>query len=340
MQTILSPLTGVLEAVLDFWHGLGFSWGWSIVMLTIIVRIILLPLTYKQFKSMRALQVLQPQIKEIQEKYKGDKQLLQQKTMEFYKENKVSPFSSCLPLLLQMPVFFALFYMLREQQDQFAGATWLWIGNIPDAPSWLIGADIASFDFLLLILYVASQFLSSLMTSTKDPTQRFLVYVMPIGVGIIMFIGKWPAGLFIYWFTSNLWTIAQQFVIMKVMPAPVPAEASAGASGGKSGGAKKVQAAKASGGKSGGAKGQGSKPSTKSGAKSGSTKPGGSKRGATTTAKSSSGKPGGPKPKPGAKKAGTGKGVSGKAGSGGQSSGGQRKAKPRPSGDTSSGDGS
>ena len=93
----------------------GISWSWSIVLLTVIVRIVLIPLTWRQIKSMRAMQALQPQMKALQEKYKDDRQLLNQKTMEFYRENKVSPFGSCLPLLLQMPVFLGLFYMLRSR---------------------------------------------------------------------------------------------------------------------------------------------------------------------------------------------------------------------------------
>lgn len=237
MQTILQPITNVLYAILEFFHAnLGFSWGWSIVCLTIIVRIVLIPLTYKQIKSMRAMQVLQPKIKELQEKYKDNRELLNQKLMEFYRENKFNPMGSCLPLLLQMPVFFALFYMLRGQE--FPGDNhWLWIGAFPDAPSWLQLADnITQFDLPLILLYAASQFLSSAMMAGKDQTQRMLMYVMPIGIGIITYIGKWPAGLLIYWFTSNLWTIGQQYLIMRLVKAPEPAPSAPAKTGGKTGG--------------------------------------------------------------------------------------------------------
>jgi YidC/Oxa1 family membrane protein insertase len=116
MTTLLGPIIDVLHAILEFVHDtLGINWGWSIVVLTILVRIVLIPLTWKQFKSMRAMQSLQPQIKALQDKYKGDRQLLNQKMMEFYQENSVNPFGSCLPLILQMPVFFALFYLLRQE---------------------------------------------------------------------------------------------------------------------------------------------------------------------------------------------------------------------------------
>lgn len=255
MSSILQPIVDLLFTIMNFVHGtFGLSWGWSIVVLTVMVRIILIPLTFKQFKSMRAMQVLQPRLKEIQEKYKSDKQLMQQKVMEFYKENKVSPFGSCLPLVLQMPVFFALFYMLQAQSKTggvFAGETWLWIGAFPNAPSFLqMAIDITKFDLPLLILYAGSQFLSSSMMATGDQTQKMLMYVMPIGIGVVMYIGKWPAGLFIYWFTSNLWTIGQQYLIKRTTKMPPPAQPAVASSGGKSGASKQRKEPKAKGGKS------------------------------------------------------------------------------------------
>jgi len=223
LANILSPLSDFFFYILEFIHQtLGISWSWSIVVLTIIVRIVLIPLTWRQIKSMRAMQAIAPEIKALQEKYKDNKQLLNQKTMEFYQENKVSPFGSCLPLLLQMPVFFGLYYMLREQGQPggafaFPNPTvgWLWI------------EDITKFDMILMFLYIASQFVASWQMSRKSAgQQKMIAYMMPIVVGVFMFIGKWPAGLFIYWFTSNLWTIGQQYVAQRMMPMPVPVVAS------------------------------------------------------------------------------------------------------------------
>src|SRR5213596_1183980 len=112
---VLQPLIDFFEGILKFFHdSVGFSWGLSIIALTIVVRAALVPLTLKQFHSMQALARLQPEIKKLQEKYKDDKQRLNQEMMRFYQENKVNPFGSCLPLLLQMPVFISLFYMLRK----------------------------------------------------------------------------------------------------------------------------------------------------------------------------------------------------------------------------------
>jgi YidC/Oxa1 family membrane protein insertase len=226
MQDFFSPLSDFFFWILRFLHeNVGVSWSWAIVVLTVIVRVVLIPLTWRQIKSMRAMQALQPQMKLLQEKYRDDRQVLNQKMMEFYRENSVSPFGSCLPLLLQMPVFLGLFYMLKDaggvnnyiDAGAFASVWhslpvgWLWIG------------DITKFDIVLMFLYIASQFVASWQMARKGAgQQKIIAYVMPVMIGIFMYIYRWPAGLFIYWCTSNLWTIAQQFVLEKVVPAPVP----------------------------------------------------------------------------------------------------------------------
>ena len=220
----MSSFTNFFFSILDFLHGsLGISWAWAIVLLTVIIRIVLIPLTWRQIKSMRAMQALQPHIKVLQEKYKDDRELLNQKTMEFYRENKVSPFGSCLPLLLQFPVFIGLFYMLRNQGSVNAyinaGAfstvwhaepvSWLWIG------------DITRFDLGLLAAYMGSQFLSSWQMGRKSAgQQRTIAYVMPLIIGLFSFLYKWPAGLMLYWVTTNIWGVAQQFIAEKIMPVP------------------------------------------------------------------------------------------------------------------------
>src|SRR5919112_2956119 len=115
LANILQPLIDVFDAVLVFFHdSIGAGWGFAIILLTLVVRLVLLPLTVKQFKSMQAMSRLAPEIKALQQKYKDDKQRQQQEMMAFYKEHQVNPFGSCLPLLLQMPVFISLFYMLRK----------------------------------------------------------------------------------------------------------------------------------------------------------------------------------------------------------------------------------
>jgi membrane protein insertase, YidC/Oxa1 family, C-terminal domain len=246
MTQILNPLTTLLHTILQFFYGFTHNWGWAIVLLTILVRVVLIPLTYRQFKSMRGMQQLQPQIKALQEKYKGKRELLNQKMMEFYKENQVNPMGSCLPLVLQMPVFFALFYALNPTRAANAGVfvenlSWLWIRDWgPGQPGWL-ARDITKFDLILLVFYVASQFLSSLQTTSKDPTQRMMMMSMPVVIGVVMYVGKWPAGLFIYWVTSNLWTVGQQYVITRVLPAPQPAPSATGGTSGRTKERKKRQ---------------------------------------------------------------------------------------------------
>jgi len=250
MSGVFGPLSDLFFWVLRFLHeNVGVSWSWSIVLLTVIVRIVLIPLTWRQLKSMRALQALQPQLKALQEKYKHDRQLLNQKMMEFYQQNNVSPFGSCLPLLLQLPVFIGLFYMLRYQgQAVFwdpKASTWLIPPHVGafasvwhSAPvGWLWIHDITKFDIGLMFLYIASQFFASWqMARRTGGQQKIIAYAMPIMVGIFMYVYKWPAGLFIYWFTSNLWTIAQQYVAEKFMPVPVPAGAALGQEKGTPGG--------------------------------------------------------------------------------------------------------
>src|SRR3954462_8428010 len=175
LANILQPLIDVFESVLLFFHdNVGFSWGLSIIALTIVVRAALVPLTLKQFKSMQALQRLSPEIKALQEKYKDDKQRQQQEMMKFYQENKVNPFSSCLPLLLQMPVFISLFYMLRKdlRHDICPSINPPSVPNpkpcgstdasqfffIPDITNRATGAVLVT----LLVLYVGSQLISSI----------------------------------------------------------------------------------------------------------------------------------------------------------------------------------
>ncbi len=263
MGSIFGPLSGAFFWLLEFLHNnLSISWSWSIVVLTIIVRIILIPLTWRQLKSMRAMQALAPQIKELQQKYKDDRELLNRKTMEFYQANKVSPFGSCLPLLLQMPVFLGLYYMLRwagmadPSAEVLGHASYagVFVGPLV---GWLWIRDITKFDYVLMFVYMASQFVASWQTARKSPgQQKMIAYFMPVIVGIFMFIGKWPAGLFIYWVTSNVWTIAQQFFMEKVVPVPVAVtDGDAGkTTGGKGNAGKPVPGKASAGGKTAGGK--------------------------------------------------------------------------------------
>ncbi|HYH52747.1 MAG TPA: YidC/Oxa1 family membrane protein insertase [Solirubrobacterales bacterium] len=218
---ILQPLIDIANAVLQFFHDdVGLSWGMSIIALTVVTRAVLLPLTYKQLKGMRALQALQPQLKEIQEKYKNDKQRMQQEMMRFYKENKVNPLASCFPLLAQLPIFITLFFLLRDElpEDILPGEeSFLFINDLTEKA---VGGEL----IVLLVLYIGTQLISGLVMSvTADKSQRMLMFALPLI--FVPFILNFPAGLILYWITTNFWTIGQQLVIQKVVPPPAAATA-------------------------------------------------------------------------------------------------------------------
>jgi YidC/Oxa1 family membrane protein insertase len=229
---IFQPLIDIANAVLKFFHdNAGLSWGMSIIALTVCTRAILIPLTYKQLKGMRALQALQPQLKEIQEKYKNDKQRMQQEMMRFYQENKINPLASCLPLLAQLPVFISLFYVLRHELPADIGCEAGHCGSeasflfIHDLTAKATGGELAA----LLILYVGTQLVSGMvMAVSADKSQRTMMLVLPFI--FVPFVINFPAGLVLYWITTNFWTIGQQYVIKKVVPPPhvaTPEEAKA-----------------------------------------------------------------------------------------------------------------
>lgn len=224
---ILQPLIDVANSVLQFFHdNVGLSWGGAIIALTICTRALLIPLTYKSLKGMRALQALQPQLKEIQAKYKNDKQRMQQEMMAFYKENKVNPFASCIPLVAQLPVFITLFQVLRHELPADMGCE---AGHCGSQASFLFIHDLTAKAtggelIALLILYVGTQLVSGMvMAVTADKSQRTMMFVLPFI--FVPFIINFPAGLVLYWITTNFWTIGQQYTIQRLIPAPQVATA-------------------------------------------------------------------------------------------------------------------
>jgi YidC/Oxa1 family membrane protein insertase len=219
---ILSPLENVLRHILDWLgpHGaIGLPWAWSIVALTLIVRMIILPLTVRQIHSMQSLQRHAPEMKEIQRKFKHDKQKQQEELMRFYRENKINPAASCLPIILQIPVFFSLYFVLKDFEKELAQSgdnlDWLGLINITEKASVGWGP-------LLLVIYVGSQFASTYFMSTAmDRTQRMLMLLLPFF--IVPFVVNFKAGLVLYWATTNLWTVGQGLVTRRLVPrTPVP----------------------------------------------------------------------------------------------------------------------
>ena len=222
---IISQLEAVMKHVLHWFHfNVGLTWAWSIVAITVVVRMLLVPLTIKQIHSMQNLQKHAPQMKEIQKKYKQDKQKQNEELMKFYRENNINPAASCLPMLLQLPVFISLYYTLKHFDSNFHPGpheNLSWLHFVPD-----ITLHTTAFwgGYVLLVVYVASQVASSFfMMTTADKTQRTLFMIMPLV--FVFIIARFPAGLVLYWVTTNLWTVGQGLITRRLVaktPAPVP----------------------------------------------------------------------------------------------------------------------
>ncbi len=248
---IMTPLYYAISFVLDLFHQLfstfmdpagGAAWALSIIGLTLVIRAALIPLFVKQIKSSRNMQLIQPKVKELQKKYGHDRERLAQETMKLYRESGTNPFASCLPILLQMPIFFALFSILNnaakeqpkgvltlEQARQFGEAELL---GVPLSATFLsadgdVGVMIMA--ALLVIAMTATTFLTQRQLMSKNmpadalsgpyaQQQKMLLYVLPLvfAVGGIAF----PIGVLLYWTTSNLWTMGQQFYVIRNNPAP------------------------------------------------------------------------------------------------------------------------
>ena len=258
MDSVLNPLYYLVSWIMMGWHWLfetvfgstndGLNWLLAIIGLVIVIRILLIPLFVRQIKAQRNMQILQPKVRALQQKYKGDRERLQQETMKLYKDAGTNPFASCLPILLQAPFLFALFRVLHgvandvprgafENNDAlFESAGKAEIFNAPlsatflDAPT----VQVRIIAVVLVVLMVLTTFLTQrqIMRKNMPPEamegpfaqqQKILLYVLPL---VFAFSGVYfPLGVVIYWLTSNIWTMGQQFYVIRRMPAPgSPAE--------------------------------------------------------------------------------------------------------------------
>jgi YidC/Oxa1 family membrane protein insertase len=250
---ILVPLYYAISAVLLGWHWLfslvlpargGMSWVLSIVGLTIVIRAALIPLFVKQINASRNMQLIQPKVKELQKKYGHDREKLAQETMALYRESGTNPFASCLPLLVQSPIFIALFrlldqaaknnkangFMSQAQAESFGQAKLF--DHIPIKLTFVHNGGLVSVQVLAAILVVAmtvTTFTTQRQLMTKNmpadamtgqyaQQQKMLLYVLPVvfAVGGVAF----PIGVLCYWTTTNLWTMGQQFYVIRRNPAP------------------------------------------------------------------------------------------------------------------------
>ncbi|MBX3100801.1 MAG: membrane protein insertase YidC [Salinibacterium sp.] len=264
LGTILWPIKWVIEAILVafhwFWHnivgldaGAGITWVLSIVGLVLIVRAALIPIFVRQIKSQRRMLEVAPQLKKIQDKYKGKKdqfsrEAMSRETMEMYKKTGTNPLASCLPLLIQMPIFFSLFSVLQEanqgkqgvgllSQDlstNFGKASLFDIAPLHDSIQSALAANpvetvVVIIALVMVVVMTASQFITQLQIMSRNQSaemkaspmfrqQRILLYILPL---VFAFSGfAFPIGVMFYWLTSNIWTMIQQFLVIRNMPTP------------------------------------------------------------------------------------------------------------------------
>ena len=251
---IWEQFLALLEGILVFFHDLFagvpllglWPWAWAIMALTVVVRIVLLPLAVKQINSMRAMQQLQPEIKRIQKKYKTDRdqmrknpekfrqqrQKQQEEMMALYKEHKVNPAAGCLPLLLQLPVFFALFRLLfnPERVQELAGTGFFMIESLTSTPvsaytDYTIGGWAGAWvlvAFMGATTYLSQrQMMANNPAASEQPHMKIMLYVMPLMLTV--FAVNFPIGVVLYWVTTNLWTMAQQWVMFRGVGQAKPA---------------------------------------------------------------------------------------------------------------------
>ncbi|HZB82978.1 MAG TPA: membrane protein insertase YidC [Rubrobacteraceae bacterium] len=205
LETLFGPLIDVFGNALEYFHTMGAPWWLSIAILTVIVRSLLFPLTIKQVKSMRAMQDLKPEMDRLRAKYKDNKQRQQEELMKLYQERKVNPLGGCLPLLVQMPIFITMYYVIRgfdQTHPSFASGGILWFKDLTVADPF----------YILPVLSAVTMLAASEITAKNvDPQQRWLMRLLP--VGFTVFLLQFPAGLFMYWITSNLVTLVQNYLI-------------------------------------------------------------------------------------------------------------------------------
>lgn len=205
LEKVFAPLTNLLGSGLEFFHSFGAPWWLSIAILTVIVRSLLFPLTVRQVKSMRAMQDLKPEMDKIRAKYKDNRQKQQEEIMKLYQDRQVNPFGSCFPLLVQMPIFITMFYVIRNfgsTHPSFTSGGLLWFQDLSVHDPYYV---------LPVVSAVTMLAASEITAKSVDPQQRWMMRILP--VVFTVFLLNFPAGLFMYWIPSNLVTLVQNYVI-------------------------------------------------------------------------------------------------------------------------------
>ncbi|MDR5658908.1 YidC/Oxa1 family membrane protein insertase [Serpentinicella sp. ANB-PHB4] len=218
----MTSLAQFFGSMLFYIYEVVDNYGLAIILFTILIKAAMLPLTFKQAKSMKKTQEIQPKIKELQVKYKNDKEKLNQKIMELYQEHNVSPFSSCLPLLIQFPIIIGLFTALRnpevyvfESAEIYAAidTSFLWLSSLAEADPWILPLLAG------ITTYLSSATMSAGAQGSAQSTQKTMNYIFPVMIFVMttdqVFGQGFPAGLALYWVVSNTFQFVQQLVITK-----------------------------------------------------------------------------------------------------------------------------
>jgi YidC/Oxa1 family membrane protein insertase len=221
---LLQPFVDLADAIINFFEGtLGLSWGLAIVGLTFAVRLMTLPLSLTGIRSMRRMQLVAPQLKEVQEKYKDDRERQQREMLALYREHGVNPLASCFPFLLQIPFFIAIYELLRsdtftnEVIDSGASQSFLFINSIIEKPE---GAETVILIVLFIATTVATFLYTTATTQTATGAQRYIFLALPVLFAPLII--SQPAGLGLYWIATNIWSLGQQVVVQRLMPMPTP----------------------------------------------------------------------------------------------------------------------
>ncbi|MEG0881598.1 MAG: membrane protein insertase YidC, partial [Janthinobacterium sp.] len=197
---IAKPMFWVMEQI----HSVLGNWGWTIIAFTILIKLLFFPLSAAGYRSMAKMKLVTPKMQAIRERFKGDPQKMNQATMELYKTEKINPLGGCLPILIQMPVFIALYWVLNASVE-IRGAPWIgWITDLAQHDPWCI----------LPVLYAISMFITTkLNPAPADPMQAKMMLFMPLAFSVMFFF--FPSGLVLYWVVNNVLSIGQQWVITK-----------------------------------------------------------------------------------------------------------------------------
>jgi YidC/Oxa1 family membrane protein insertase len=222
---MFSALAHAFASLIDYINGVTHNYGWSMLVLALVVRVALIPLYVQQFKSAKEMQALAPYLKRLQTKYKDNKQKQQEEVMALYREHGVNPLGGCLPLLVQLPILYAVYAAIRDHNDQFKQATWAWIGS-PLSQHFphlfgiqILATNLFQADQVLLLLYAVSLYFSVKLTPTPnaDPQQAQMLkinsLIMPFA--LFFFLRTYPSAFVLYWLGFNVISMVQQFIVMR-----------------------------------------------------------------------------------------------------------------------------